>query len=416
MEPQERRNALYYALGEGIWGLGVGLVAPLTVLPLLIAALGGGAIEIGLMYSIVTAGFLITQPVGTLLWQHGGGKRSFLLTYWTLTTVPVFLAGAAVMWLLAGNPDSRGLARALIMALFALRVFLTGAALPLWQDWVYGLFSVRSRGRAAGLWAAASALGISVAAAAAAKISQAFSFPLGYALLFAGAAVFFGASMGAFGSVSAGQPRPSESRPTLRELLGWFRHSLREVNYTHFLFARVLLAFGAGAMTFVAVHFSSAEGGGLSGATVIALGAFLTLAQAAACLWLGFVGDRAGHRIGVLCGAMAQLAGLAIAFFGQGPLACTLSFVCLGVACGAAIVSHNQMNYETCPHENRVVHITLSNLVLGPFVAAVPVGAGYLVMHIGRANTFAVSLVPTVLAILWLLVRVRDPRDAAKAA
>ena len=63
------------------------------------------------------------------------------------------------------------------------------------------------------------------------------------------------------------------------------------------------------------------------------------------------------------------------------------------------------------PHDSRVAHITLSNMVLGPILALVPVGTGWLVDHVGVRTGIGLTLIPTVLGIAWLAMMVREPRD-----
>ena len=411
MNEQERKDARRAAIGEGVWGLGMGLMAPLTVMPLLIQRLGGGPVEIGLVCGTVTAGFLLSQPIGTLIWKHGGGKRNTILAYHIITSLPMFAAMAAVIWFLAPKPEAHRLARVLLIVLFAVRVLTTGVIVPVWQDWMAGLFSTRSRGRALGLCGAASCVGVSVAALAAARIEQQMAFPANYSVLFGAATVLFAVSLASFFLVSAGEPHPDTARPRLGELLGRFRRSLGDRTFSRYLVGRVLLTMGGGATAFMAIHFSSVDGGGLDGATIIGLGALVTLTQAGASLLLGAMGDRAGHRRGVLIGAMAQVAAIGAAFCGMGALACALSFVCLGVAYGSGGVSHQNMIYETCPHDNRVAHITMSNIVLGPFVAAVPVATGMLVAQTSILTAFAACMAPTVLGTLWIILMVDEPRE-----
>jgi MFS family permease len=408
----------------------MGLVAPLTVLPLLIRLLGGSNVEIGFVYAMATAGFLLTQPIGMLLTTHGGGKRNLLLLYQAANVLPLFAAIAALIWALGGREESQSLVRWLVIGLYSLRILLTGPIVPVWQDWMAGLFTTKSRGRAMGMWWAASCIGVSVAALAAARIRSKVAFPASYGLLFALSTVLFGLSLLVFLLVAPGQSRPGLRRPSLRELAGQFAHSLRVANYRLYLVGRILLTLGSGVTAFVAVYFRTPEGGALSEAAIIGYGAFLTLPQAVASFWLGAVGDRFGHRLGTLIGAAAQVAAIAVVLVGRGPLACVLCFVCLGVAYGAGGVSHQNMVYETCPHDNRVAHmvyetcphdnrvahITLSNLMLGPFVVAVPLATGYLIDRVGMAGGFAACLAPTVLGTVWMIALVRDPRDIELSA
>jgi len=412
MNEQERTDATRYALGEGIWGIGVGLIAPLTVLPLLIRMLGGGNIEVGIVYSLATAGVVVTQPIGMLLFRQGAGKKNFMLVYHCLTVLPATAAIGAIVYFFAPREATHGMGRALILAAYSLEVLMIGVIVPPWADWVAGLFSTQSRGRGVGMYAAFSALGVSLGALVAAKIRGAMGSALSnYALLYVTAVCLFGASLGMFSRVSSGQPRPeADRRPTLRDLLARFAHSLGETNYRSYLVGRVLLTMGAGATGFFAVQFHSPQGGGLSDVTIIGLGAFLTLPQALASYWLGVIGDRSGHRAGILIGGVAQIAAIAIASAGRGALACALCFVFQGIAFAATWVSHQNMIFETCPHDNRIAHITLSNLVMSPFMLALPVATGWLVSSAGAPTGIGLCVAPSVLGTLWLLFMVRDPR------
>ncbi len=411
MNPQERKDAARLAFAEGFWGLGWGLVAPLTVLPLLIRFLGGGPVEIGLLYGVATAGYLLTQPIGMLISQHGGAKRRFIVLYHIPIVLPVFAAMGLTVWFLGPRQEAHALARFILITLFSLHILATGVIVPLWSDWVAGLFSTQTRGLAMGLMWCTLSVGMSLTALAAGWIRHHCPFPLDYTLLFAAATVLLGVSIALMFRISAGQAPATGTRPTLRALLGQFALSLRDRNYRRYLLGRVLLTMGSGAVGFMAVHFRSEQGGNLSEATIIGFGAFLTLPQAVGGPWLGVVGDRFGHKVGVLIGAAAQIAALAVALSGMGMLACALCFACLGLAYSAGGISHQNMIFETCPHDNRVAHITLSNLLLGPFVAALPLATGYLIAHTSMVTAFGMCLGPTVLGTLWIIWMVDDPRQ-----
>ena len=195
-------------------------------------------------------------------------------------------------------------------------------------------------------------------------------------------------------------------------MLTLFAGSLRVKNYRRYLVGRILLAVGLGATGFMAVHFKGEEGGGLSDATIILLGAFLALPQAGASYLLGVIGDHAGHKNGILLGAVAQGAAILVVFTWQGWVACALCFALVGLAMAANFVSHTNMVFETCPHDGRVAHITLSSLVIGPFLAAAFPATGWLIAIVG-SSTVGIGLcaVPTLLGALWILLMVREPRQ-----
>jgi len=143
---------------------------------------------------------------------------------------------------------------------------------------------------------------------------------------------------------------------------------------------------------------------------VVTLGLFLFGMHAISGPLLGRLGDRAGHKAGIAVGALAQCAAIAVAFWGRGAVACAASFALLGVAFASAWVSHTNMLFETCPHDSRAAHLTLSNLVLMPFIFTVPLGTGILMRVVDYRAGIGLTLIPSVLGTLWLLFVVKEPR------
>ncbi len=410
MRPIERSNVLKCTAGEGVFGIGMGLVAAMTALPLLLTQLGAGKVLLGLGFSICTAGWYVGQPVGLVLFGRRRRTKRFLVPWSFCCSVPTYLAmGLAVYFL---GPREPRLCAAAVLGLLAVRFVGGGSATPLWFDWQALVFRREIRGRAIGMMAGASALGVSIAALAAGAALRFLDFPVDYGLLFAFSAFICAVALGFFLAVRepASVTAPATTMK-LAETAGRLLRSLREKNFRRYLVARIVLTLGAGATGFYAIHFKSPEGGGLADSTVIALGAFLTLPQALASYVLGRLGDRAGHKVGILLGALAQVASLAVAFLGRGGLACIASFALVGVAWSSAWVSHVNMLFETCPHDSRVAHITLGNMFLSPFLLLVPLGTGWFMEHlVGVRAGIGWALVPTLLGVLWLVFMVREPR------
>ena len=410
MNPQERRNILTCTVGEALFGVGMGLVAIATALPLLLEHLGAGKVMIGLAFSIGTAGWYVGQPLGLLTIARKRRTKRFLVPWSFTFAVLTYTAMGVAVWFLA---DNRPLGAAwAVLALLTVRMVGAGAGVPLWFDWQSRVFRREIRGRAIGCIAGASAFGVTVAAVAAGVARRTIAWPLDYTLLFAFSSVFCAVALGVFLSVR--EPASvTESAPSLglRGIMSRFRRSLGERNFRSYLIARILLTLGAGAVAFYAVHFESPEGGGLKSSTVIALGACLTLPQAAASYVLGRLGDRHGHKAGILAGSLAQGASLLVACLGSGVWACVVSFSLLGVAFSAWWVSHVNMLFETCPHDSRVAHITAANMLLSPFLLLVPLGTGWLMESVvGVRAGIALALAPTALGIAWLVFRVKEPR------
>ncbi len=412
MHSRENYNARRLSLAEGLWGLGMGFIVPLTVMPLLLRQFGAGAVELGFFYSMASAGFLITQPIGMFLSRHGAGKKRVLVLVNTWITLPVFIFMAAVVFILGAEPQWHKLGRTMLLGAFSLRMLSVGIILPIWQDWINSLFRTESRGKVTGLYAAMSAAGVMVGTLIAAKVREALAFPENYACLLIIASIFFGVSFTAMSFVDSGSV-PQElagKRPSLRELIHRFSLSLQDSNFRHYLFGRLLLTTGGAAVAFFAVHFQSEAGGGLEESIIIGMGAAIMLPQAVSSYWLGKLGDLRGHRWGVLVGGFAQVAAIGTAYLGRGHWACLSSFVLLGIAYAAGWVSHQNFIYETCPHDNRIAHLTLSNLVLSPVVLLIPMGTGALISLTSILWGLAICLGLSVLGAFYLLFFVQEPR------
>jgi MFS family permease len=410
MDADEQRNAWKCTIGEGLFGVGTGCVGALTVLPLLLASLGASDFAVGLGGSIAMAGWGLLQPVSVFL--LGGRRRTqrFLIPWSFSFAVPTYLAMAAAVYLLArGQPR---LCSMLLLVLLGVRVFGAGATIPFWFDWQAMVFRQAIRGRVIGMMAGASALGFSVGAFAAGLMQGALGFPLNYACLFLIAAGFFVVALLTFWSVREPDSLAAPYYPLRpRELVSRFGRSLGERNFRNYLIGRALLALGGGSAVFYSVHFHSSEGGGLAADMVFKLGTVVALSQSVASYLLGRLGDRVGHKAGIVIGALAQFASIAVAFLGTGPAACAVSFALLGVSGSAAWVSHQNMLFETCPHESRVAHITLSTIVLQPFFFLVPMATGWMMDNLPtRATGIGLTLIPTLMGIAWLAWMVQDPR------
>ena len=412
MDPQERTNALKCTGADGLHGLGMGLVALLTVMPLLLSRLGAGKVELGVLFSVGAGGWILGQPLGLFVFGRRPRTARFFVRWVLSLWVPAHAAMAAAVYLLA-SADPTGCRLALLLLICVVTVG-DGMVLPVWTDWQASLFRQASRGRAMGLIAGAWALGSGIGSLAAGPLRNALGFPLGYAVLFLMACCLFAGSAALMSLVQEPE-RLGRDRARLRvgELLARVRQSLAGRNYRRYVVSRMLLVLGGGAVAFYAVHFRGADGGGLGESTIIVLGALTALSQFVGSNLLGRLGDRAGHKRAVAIGCVAQAAAIAVAVFGRGPVACGACFAILGVSFSAGWVSHNNMLFETCPHDSRVAHITLSSALLAPFILLVPVGTGWLVEQVGLRTGMALTLAPTLLGLAWLVLMVREPREAA---
>ncbi|MHC4479481.1 MAG: MFS transporter [Planctomycetota bacterium] len=411
MNSDERRNARKCIIGEGLFGTGMGLVAPMTVFPLLLEYLGASDLQLGVGGSIAMAGWFVLQPAGLFLFGRRRRTKRFLVPWSLSFAVPTYLAmGLGVYVLGSTNPQA---CVVLLLGVYGVRAVGAGSVIPFWLDWQAMIFRRAIRGRVLGGMAALALLGSGVAQIAAGKVQDGLSFPGNYTILFMGAAVFFVLALVFYAAVREPSSLSEPYKPLgVRDLFGRFAQSLREVNFRNYLVGRALMTLGGGAAVFYAVYFAGEEGGGLERGTVTVIGGVsLSIAHGIASYVLGRLGDRKGHKTGIVVGSLAQIGAITVAFLGRGAVACAATFALAGVAWSAAWVSHNNMLFETCPHDSRVAHITLSNMVLAPFLFLVPMATGWMMGQLdSRTTGIGLTLIPTLLGVAWLVLVVKEPR------
>jgi flagellar biosynthesis component FlhA len=77
---------------------------------------------------------------------------------------------------------------------------------------------------------------------------------------------------------------------------------------------------------------------------------------------------------------------------------------------GAASITNFNILIETCPHDNRVAHITAGNLVLSPITLLAPIIGGLVARSFSLDLLFQLSIGFSVAALLWVLMWMKEPR------
>jgi len=412
MLPRERSNAAYNAVGETLWGFQAALVAPATVLTLLLQQNGAGKQTIGALAAIGSGLSLLPQVLSIYLFtSHRKRKRHLLLWHFFLMIPFTFLTGVLVHF--SGSMSQSALRFGLI-ALFACFQFSMGMVVAVWLDWLAHLFRPEIRGKVVGLSWCCSALAGSGGALLAGHLIRSCPVPQIYAWLYlaAGAMQVFSVSVFWFIKDPAAD-EPDIPPISASKLLLRFRESLGNENFRSFLAGRSLAMIGFSITPFIAVYYTSQAGGGLSPDMVVSYGAAMAIGLAIGNLVLGWLGDRAGHRAGLLIGAGIEVITLGIMLTSAGRLSCQLAYAGAGVAGASGFVSHNSMIFETCPHDSRLAHIMVANLILGLVAVAAPSLGGAAAAAWGLRTLFAICLVFSFASLAWVILRVREPRGLA---
>jgi len=410
MKDHSRQNAIHMIAGETVWGFIPGLISPVTVMTVLLLKFDAGTRMIGSIGAIESAGILLPQLLGIYLFPPGRSRKKRIILWHIFAIAPFFLLIGVLCSV--SSRLSAAQFRWTLIALFGVHIAAGGIVMAAWTDWIASLFKKNIRGTVMGLVTCFGSITGAIGAFAAGWCINNIEGNSSYAILYYASGTLAIISMLFFWLIREPEAnfQKHERQLTTRDYLRRFKTSLADSNFRSFLVGRVLATCGFCIVPFITVYYSSPSGGGLSAATLVKLGAAITIGAATAGFVLGRIGDKHGHRIGILTCAAFQVVALLIVLFSSGLLSGLLTFASIGICVGGAFNSHYNMLFETCPHDHRLSHITIGNLVLGAGTIASPIIAGFIAHHFGLRPLFVISLALSILALAWFIFFVKEPR------
>jgi MFS family permease len=410
MNPTQRRNATLNATGEAFFGFKASLIASATVLTVLLREYGGSPRLVGAVWSIESAGALLPQLLGLYVFQSYRRRKRHLILWHMGVMIPALAVMGGLTWM-APHLDP-AIYRWSMLAVHAYYWLTVGVVNAAWTDFLAALFPAEIRGTAMGVAMFASSLAGAVGGLVAGYLIRTIAAPQAYALLYTAAWSIGTLSMCLWIPVDDRtlRDRIEPPSPSIPALAGHFAHSLSDGNFRAFVIARILATLGFCIVPFIALRYMSPEGGGLTRSTIVSSGAAMTLGFSLGSLILGPLGDRHGHRLGILLGIGLQVVALLVLLLVPGPVGCILTYGCAGVCNACGTVSHYNMIFETCPHEHRMAHISVGNLLVGAPLACAAVLAGLVAEMTSLATVFRICLALSASAFVWCLLRVKEPR------
>jgi len=409
----ERHNLINNIAEGGVYISSSAFVSPQTVMPALLTRLGGTNVEIGLLSVLTYVGGYIPQLfaaryVETLPWKKrwsvtfGTGQRTFVL----LMGLLVLLFGEyRNKWVLWG-----------FLLLFFLNFIVGGIATPGWFDLFAKLTAAKKRGRLVGIRNSLGGLGAFVGGFVLTWLLATFAFPVNYAVGFFIAFVLQMSSVVIQMRLIETDPSPVVPlRPMvmfLRELPGLLKAN-RE--FTRFLVASAFLVVAmvpSGFFTVYALRDFPLKGYPVDDMMVGQYTLAMVAIQVVGALAVGFVTDRYGTRLALLCTSGAMLLSSAWALLAPTPGWFTLVYIFFGITLGGEMMVRFNMAIEYCPPQLRSSYVGLMNTALAPCYLAGLAG-GVISDAVGYKGVFVLGMLASFIGIYLLVTIVRDPRGAA---
>jgi MFS family permease len=387
--------------------LGLSLISRETVIPLLVSKLTPSTVAIGLVPAIYSLGIYLPQLIGAGVAEGMPRKKPFVALIGAVgERLPYLLAGVAVLLLAERAPVA---ALAALVVFFGLSGAGAGFAMPAWFDMIAKVIPLHRRGLFTGLGHGLGALMGVAGAAVIALVLERWPYPQNFALLFGLA--FSAMVISWVGLVLNREPANPSVRPRtpltsyMRRLPGILR---ADSNFARYIGTMTVVRGGTMAGSFFLVY--GVERFQLGGAEVGLLTGVLIGCQAIFNPLWGMLGDRRGHKLVLVGGALAlALAALTVWLAPAWPWL-VAGFTLLGAFLAADSASLLNIILEFCADEDRPTYIGLSNTLLAPSIALAPLLGGWLAAWLGYRPMFALAALLAGIGAALLMAAVHEPR------
>lgn len=402
-----RHNLLALGMDFGFFMVALSFAGQSTILPAFAAHLGAPNVVIGAIPALMTVGWYLPPLFVSGYTQSLGQKLPFIVRYTIWERAPYLVLAAAAFTVADPAP---GLTLIVLLVMLLVIAGTGGVLMPAWMDVVAGAVPTTLRGRFfafAGVGASVAGLGAGLVTA---WLLSAVPAPRSYGLCFLICALFMTVSYAALTSVRE-IPRPAgPSNFSMRGQLGRVPAILRgDANLAWFLAARACGSVATMAGGFYTVHAITSLGAPAWQAGMFTT--FMVAGKILGDLTLGWVADHLGHRLVLITGVAATVAGNALALWSPSIESLGVVFALLGVHFAANNVSGLNVLLEFAPSAaERPTYIGLGLTTVAPLAFAAPIFAGLVADGWGFPTVFGVAGVFGLTALALYLARVRDPR------
>ena len=401
-----RFNVLVSFIDAGFFGVAIGFGSFSTIIPLFVSHLTNSAMLIGLAPAIHAICWQLPQ-----LFTAGrmARLRRFKPTVMTMTIHErLAFIGLGIVALLV---PQIGLNTALVWTFILLTWQGLGAGFTAnaWQSMIAKIIPSHVRGTFFGGQAAVANVLISLGALASGYILEIGGFPYGFTISFFLTGIFMAISWFFLNRTREAESPvaldPNHPATTFRGMWGILR---RDQNFSWFLVTRILAMLATMGFSFYIIY--ALRRFDMDVVTAGWLTATLTIAQTVANIGMGWLGDRFGHRLMLILGALAITFSSLLAWWAPSLGWFYLIFILEGLANVAIWTIGMAITVEFGSEAERPTYIGLSNTLVAPFSILAPLLGGWMVDAISYQSMFIVAAVLGIATALTLTFLVKNPR------
>ena len=407
-----RYNVTVNLIDGSLFGLALGFASFSTIIPLFVTQLTDSAILIGLAPAIHTIGWQLPQLFNAGRIARARRIKPMVLRNTIHERFPFF-----VLAIIAFLIPSIGKEWALFITFIALiwQGLGGGYTANPWTSFISKIIPAESRGTFFGLQGGLVNLMVSISAVGAGYLLERVAYPYNYGYSFLIACAALAASY-----IAISQSRePSDNEKVIPQEQAPFWNDAklilaRDKNFNWFLVVRALSQFATMGFGFYILlglrrfHMDAITAGYLTAA--------LTITQTFANAGMGWLGDRIGHRILLIFGAVCAVISAIMAWYAISVAWLYPAFIFSGFANVSIWTISIAFTVDFGNESERPTYIGLSNTLITPATILAPIIGGVFVDSFGFEPTFIFSAIIAAMTALILIFIVKDPRKNKTAS
>lgn len=417
---QELRDKLHHNFAVNIldgcfFGFGIiGLASYVTIIPLYLSYLTDSTALIGFMATLFHIGWQVPQLLTS---NYVSGLRRYkpmVLWMTMLERLPYFgLAAVALLIPITGTEP----ALVLTILLLTWQSFGGGFTATAWQSMVSKIMPAHRLGTFFGMQSA----GVNFFGAGGALIASfilgAFAFPQSFALLFLIAAISLMVSF-VFLAMSV---EPESEPHNVVERVQWREFGRRlkvilgqDANFRWFLIARGLSSLSATSISFFTIY--GVRQYEMTPEFASAMTSVLLVSQTISSTFIGWIGDRWGHRRVLVFGNLATALSIVIALTAPDASWFYLVFALTGLVNATRWSAIMSITVQFSSVAERPIYIGMANTLIAPVTVFAPIIGGWLVDAVSFDLTFSIFALAGLGSMLVYIILMEDPDEAARKA
>jgi MFS family permease len=369
----------------GLFMMAMGLVGPLTFVPLFVSHLNPDPFAVGAVTAAFQLGWLPQLFVAGYVERS---RRKWIWVQWfgTIERLPILVLAVCA---LAAPSVGAPILIVVYLACFAQTVCGGFATTP-WLDVISRAVPGWLRGRFMGGSTMLGTLLGAGAAALAAPLLDTLPFPYGFAAMFGLAfGIFLLSLIPLYLFREPPGPPPRPKRPLAEQLGELPPIMVTDRRFRRFVGGLALAALGTMSNGFLAVYAVSELGA--PDELVAWFTATLLVAQTAGSLGAGWLADRFNMRVVGMSMALATASQAVVALLAPSATWLLAAFILLGAVQSGSMLARMAGPIDYAPRERLPTYVALSGALVSCCTAAAPLIGGQIVAHLGYPWLFGLS-------------------------